>query len=267
MMKVEVKKLSELKVSENNVRKSNILDDIDVYAQSIKTHGLLQPLVVNKDGEVFIGQKRLKALEKLGVDKVLIIKPDDANIPIAIQQDVSDEIALVRSVIENTVRKPVSMQDLQKAISKLMEKYGSINKVAKILGIPVDIIKVWCTFKVVETKKRATATKKSPLFESAEETTTTTETLPESPYMPKKVERPLQVNEQGVVKKPSDENVRVLSTGITTGVASSKIIALSVPLPIYNILLEIIAKQNTTLQNFILNLIIKYLKDKGVVDG
>src|SRR3989338_2489407 len=51
-------------------------DKLDELAQSIKQHGILQPLVVSKEGsryQLIAGERRLKAAEILGMSEVPII--------------------------------------------------------------------------------------------------------------------------------------------------------------------------------------------------
>jgi len=58
-----LKKISEIKI-EKRIRKD--YGDIEGLAQSIKEHGLLQPIVITPDGTLIAGERRLEAVKLLG---------------------------------------------------------------------------------------------------------------------------------------------------------------------------------------------------------
>jgi len=243
-IKYKIKSVKDLTVSEQNVRKEGVDEDIDMYTSSIKKHGLIQPLVVDSKGRVFIGQKRLKALEKAGVEKVLVIEvPED--VAVALEQKVTDEEALMRSIIENTVRKPVPMKDLQNAIRTLSEKYGSIKRVAEVMGISEDVLKIWGSFAIVEPRTRRKGEDIGLLLGEEKSKPDTLKPVSDKP---------------GIVEKPSDESVRVLSKDVDTGLVPNTIIAVSIPQPVYEQLIGIANKKQQTIQEFILGLIMNYLR-------
>lgn len=74
-MKIIDKKLSELTPYANNPR----LNDgaVDAVAASIKAFGFKVPCVIDKDGVIVAGHTRLKAAQKLGLERVPCIIADD----------------------------------------------------------------------------------------------------------------------------------------------------------------------------------------------
>jgi len=85
--------ISEIKV-ENRHRQD--LGDIDGLAASIATLGLLHPLVVNGDGKLIAGERRMEAVKKLGWSEV----------PVTVVKSLGDiEKAIRAERDENTCRK------------------------------------------------------------------------------------------------------------------------------------------------------------------
>jgi DNA modification methylase len=69
-MKVEMRKLSEIKPYENNPRLNDAA--VDAVAASIKEFGFRQPIVVDEESVIIVGHTRYKAALKLGLDKAPI---------------------------------------------------------------------------------------------------------------------------------------------------------------------------------------------------
>ena len=67
-MKIELRKLSEIKPYENNPRHND--DGVDAVAASIQEFGFRQPIVVDEAGVIIVGHTRWKAAQKLGLEKV-----------------------------------------------------------------------------------------------------------------------------------------------------------------------------------------------------
>ena len=67
-MKIELRKLSEIKPYENNPRLND--DAVEAVAASIREFGFRQPIVVDAHGVIIIGHTRYKAALKLGLEKV-----------------------------------------------------------------------------------------------------------------------------------------------------------------------------------------------------
>jgi len=102
---------------------------IQELADSIKTHGLLQPIIVSFDSdteeyELIAGERRLEASKHVGLETVP-----------AIVQDVDDEARLELGLIENIQREDLNPIEEAQAYQLLMEKFSlTQDQVAERLG-------------------------------------------------------------------------------------------------------------------------------------
>ena len=69
-MKIIKMNTKDIKVGERFRRK---LGNTDLLAQSIKEEGLLYPILVDKDGNLIDGQRRLVALKQLGIEETEVL--------------------------------------------------------------------------------------------------------------------------------------------------------------------------------------------------
>ena len=74
-MKIEYKKIEDVIPYENNPRKND--NAVDYVANSIKEFGFKVPIIIDKENVIVTGHTRLKAAEKLGLEKVPCIYADD----------------------------------------------------------------------------------------------------------------------------------------------------------------------------------------------
>lgn len=74
-MKIVYKKLNELIPYDKNPRNNDRA--VEYVAESIKAYGFKVPLVIDSGGVIVTGHTRLKAAERLGMDKVPCIVADD----------------------------------------------------------------------------------------------------------------------------------------------------------------------------------------------
>lgn len=101
---------------------------LDDLANSIKEHGIIQPLVVNKISddayELIAGERRLRASLKIGLNKV----------PVVIRSiDKSKKLEL--SLIENIQRKDLNPLDRAHAYQRLMDEFNfTQEQIAKKMG-------------------------------------------------------------------------------------------------------------------------------------
>ena len=92
-----------------NLRVRKNLGDIGALMESMKTHGLLNPITVTNKGELIAGHRRLESAKRLGweyVDVVVLDEPD------AIEK-------LEIEIEENTQRKALSPDELADAYVRL----------------------------------------------------------------------------------------------------------------------------------------------------
>lgn len=124
-------KLSDIEISDMNVRKSGAEQDFDHLGESIRIVGLVQPVVVMKaEGsdkyELIVGQRRYMAYEKLG----------RKTIPAIVIEELSKNDALIRSLVENVHRVELNHADAAKAATLLYKRLGrDIKKVSKATGL------------------------------------------------------------------------------------------------------------------------------------
>lgn len=119
---VESKSVDELNINDitpnpNQPRKHFDQEALQELADSIKVHGVIQPLVVNKleNGKYMIiaGERRWRASKLAGLDKV----------PVVIK-NYSDKQVKEISIIENLQREDLNPIEAARAIKQLMEEYN-----------------------------------------------------------------------------------------------------------------------------------------------
>jgi ParB family chromosome partitioning protein len=93
------------------------IDDaaLEELAQSIREHGLLEPLVVRRSGadmfEIIAGERRWRASQRAGLHEVLVVV-----------RDVSDKDAFELALIENIQREDLNPVELAEAFERLMRE-------------------------------------------------------------------------------------------------------------------------------------------------
>lgn len=97
-------------------------------AQSIKDHGLLEPLVVRRLGddrfELIAGERRWRASQKAGLKEVLVVV-----------KDVTPKAAFELAIVENVQREDLSPVELAEALDRLVREHGyTQEKLAERLG-------------------------------------------------------------------------------------------------------------------------------------
>jgi len=108
-------------------------ENLDELAQSIKQHGILQPLVVSKNGDKYqliAGERRLKAAELLGMSRVPVIL-----------KEVSDRDKLELAIVENIQRRDLNPLETANSYKKLSEEFGLSNEdIADQVGKAVSTV-------------------------------------------------------------------------------------------------------------------------------
>lgn len=92
------------------------LDSLNELAESLRTHGLLQPVLVRPEGEhycIIAGERRLRAAKIAGFSKIA-----------SIVQVCTDQEMAERALIENIQRADLSPVEEGFAYSRLIEEYG-----------------------------------------------------------------------------------------------------------------------------------------------
>jgi ParB family chromosome partitioning protein len=137
--------IAEIEISPYNVRKH--IDDADPslkeLAESIREIDLQQPVVVYKKGGKYlllIGQRRFLACKRLGW----------AGIPALITSVSDDSDALASSFSENIQRLDLDYDDKMRVALALRKQLGSVQKVAKKLGVTPGTVRKYLGFEGVE---------------------------------------------------------------------------------------------------------------------
>jgi ParB family transcriptional regulator, chromosome partitioning protein len=125
--------LSELAIAKVNVRHGVKKADYKDLIPSIKERGILQPLLVRKNGrgyEIIAGRRRFLAacfLEKEGLEVEAV--------PCAIMAKGDDAAAVEASLIENVAHLPMDQMDQFEAFQRLLKEGRSIEDIAHIFGV------------------------------------------------------------------------------------------------------------------------------------
>ena len=127
--KIHKIKVIEIEPNREQPRRSFDEDALDELASSIKTYGVLQPIIVNKKDdyyEIVAGERRWRAAKKAGLTEMPCIIKDD------ITERSNKEIAL----IENLQRVDLNPIDKAKGLKELIDDYGMTQKeLADSIGI------------------------------------------------------------------------------------------------------------------------------------
>ncbi|MCB1519147.1 MAG: ParB/RepB/Spo0J family partition protein [Hyphomicrobiaceae bacterium] len=134
--------LDRLHASRINVRRHGP-KAIDSLAASIRSIGLLQPLIVrmNSDGfEVVAGERRLKALERIAREAG---PGEDAgtDVPCIVIESADDASAIEASLAENVERLPMDELDQYTAFAALIREGRSEETIAEAFGITPAIVR------------------------------------------------------------------------------------------------------------------------------
>ena len=106
----------EIDVDKNQPRTEFDQDKLKELAESIKEHGIIQPIIVRKSGErykIIAGERRFRAARSAGMEKVPVIIRDDVDIR-----------SLELSLIENIQRENLNPIEEARAIERLITEYG-----------------------------------------------------------------------------------------------------------------------------------------------
>jgi ParB family chromosome partitioning protein len=134
--KIELKKIHPSKLNprlEINVGRLNEL------AASIREVGLLEPIIVrpvNDEYEVVVGERRYRASQQAGLEKVLVV----------VREYSDDEVAQL-NLIENIQREELNAIEKGKVCKYLLEncpeKYPSQSAVAEKIGVSNNVVSLW----------------------------------------------------------------------------------------------------------------------------
>ncbi|MEG0357044.1 MAG: ParB/RepB/Spo0J family partition protein [Christensenellaceae bacterium] len=133
----------------NQPRKTFDEQKLKELAQSIKIHGIMQPItVVKKEGRytIIAGERRFRAAKMAGIDKVPILV-----------KDLTDKEIVELSLIENIQREDLNPLEQASALNKLVQEYhlkqeevakrvgksrSAIANLMRLLGLPQSVQKM-----------------------------------------------------------------------------------------------------------------------------
>jgi ParB family chromosome partitioning protein len=137
--KVEEIELNKIRPNRLNPRLEINIERLNELAASIKEVGLLEPIIVrpvNSEYEVVVGERRYRALQQAGLEKVT-----------AIIREYSDDEVVQLNLIENVQREELNAIEKGKVCKYLLEncpeKYPSQNAIAKKIGISNNAVSLW----------------------------------------------------------------------------------------------------------------------------
>lgn len=135
---------------------------LDELAESIKEHGILQPLVVSRIGEQYeliAGERRFQAAKKIGLESVPVVV-----------RDVTEQQKLELAIIENIQRHNLNPIEEAKSYLRLVDEFGlgqeavakkmgksrsSIANTLRLLSLPVEIQRAVAEGKISEGHAKA----------------------------------------------------------------------------------------------------------------
>lgn len=119
--------LSKIYPNPNQPRKTFDQKALEELADSIKVHGLIQPIIVNESGDKYMiiaGERRWRACQMAGLTAV----------PVIIKHYTEKQVSEI-AIIENLQREDLNPVEVARGIKKLMEEYQlTQEKVAERLG-------------------------------------------------------------------------------------------------------------------------------------
>lgn len=120
-------KIDQIKVNEDNARKTFNQESIDSLGESIKLYGVLQPLVLTKREdhyEIVAGERRFRAAKSVGLKEVP-----------AIIKDLSKKDKDMVSMVENIQREDLNPYEEAQAYTNIMKDYKMTQaELSELLG-------------------------------------------------------------------------------------------------------------------------------------
>ena len=127
--KIHKIKVIEIEPNREQPRRSFDEEALEELAASIKTYGVLQPIIVNKKDdyyEIVAGERRWRAAKKAGLSEM----------PCIIKDDITDKSNKEIALIENLQRVDLNPIDKARGLKELIDDYGMTQKeLADSIGI------------------------------------------------------------------------------------------------------------------------------------
>lgn len=140
MNQLKIIPIGNIIITTDNPRQEFKEESLERLGESIKTHGLLQPIIVRrKNGhfELVVGERRLRAAQRIGLTEI------EAKI-----EDIDDATCMELRLIENTHREDLTHAEKGDAVYSLIEnypeKYERVADVARAINTPNSTVRGWC---------------------------------------------------------------------------------------------------------------------------
>ncbi len=140
-MSLKTVPLSSLLPPKHNPRHKFDPSLVAALAQSIRTDGVLQNLVVAPDGEkyrIVSGKRRYLALQQLKKANAI---DGDYKVPVEIKRDLDGDESLRLATVENVQREPLHPVDEAHTFAKLLQTGGTVDDIAEKTGLSPHNIK------------------------------------------------------------------------------------------------------------------------------
>ncbi len=155
--------LDRLKPNPYQPRRDFDQESLEELAESLKRNGLMQPLVIRKDGSDFTiiaGERRFRAARLAGLEQI----------PVIVMEEVDDSAMLELALVENLQREDLNPLETADAYRTLIEKCGltqgqlaqrvgksrtSVTNSLRLLGLPEKVKQYIRQGKITEGHARA----------------------------------------------------------------------------------------------------------------
>ena len=141
-MQLTTVQFSTLLPPKDNPRRTLDASLIVGLAQSIRTDGLLQNLVVRPEGEgtyrIVSGKRRYLALKQLKKEGAI---DDSYPVPVEIMDDLTESAGLRLATVENLQREPLNPMDEADAIARLLQAGGTVDDITGKTGLSAKTVK------------------------------------------------------------------------------------------------------------------------------
>ena len=121
--------INQIKANPNQPRNSFEQKKLEELAESIKKHGVIQPVLVRKDGkgfELVAGERRFRAAKLAKLKKIPVVV-----------SNISDVQSLEIAILENIQREDLNPLEVAKGYQRLKDEFGYTQEaVAKSVGKP-----------------------------------------------------------------------------------------------------------------------------------
>jgi ParB family chromosome partitioning protein len=130
---VEEVPVTAIRLSPYQARNAFDEDDIEALTESVRTYGVLQPILVRKVNagiELIAGERRVRAAKRAGIEKVP-----------AVVMDLKDQDAAVVSLSENIQRRNLSYLEQARGYRRVIDQFGcSQAELARAIGVSESLV-------------------------------------------------------------------------------------------------------------------------------